>query len=109
MFGSTEELSGKLGRDGLFHRSGDDQGRVSGGQDAETVAARRAGGEWQDWYMLSFEGCEDRFTSELFDRVFSSTSCSATSISPACCSPRCSWQPPDLFTLLYTTRRTKSH
>ena len=24
-----------------------------------------------DWYMLSFEGCEDRFTSELFDRVFS--------------------------------------
>jgi hypothetical protein len=21
--------------------------------------------------MLSFEGCEDRFTSELFDRVFS--------------------------------------
>jgi MoxR-like ATPase len=28
---------------------------------------------WQlsDWYMLSFEGCEDRFTSELFDRVFS--------------------------------------
>ena len=28
---------------------------------------------WQlsDWYMLSFEGCEDRFTSDLFDRVFS--------------------------------------
>lgn len=24
-----------------------------------------------DWYMLSFEGCEDRFTSEEFDRVFS--------------------------------------
>ena len=24
-----------------------------------------------DWYMLSFEGCEDRFTSDLFDRVFS--------------------------------------
>jgi len=24
-----------------------------------------------DWYMLSFEGCEDRFTSELFDLVFS--------------------------------------
>ena len=23
------------------------------------------------WYMLSFEGCEDRFTSESFDRVFS--------------------------------------
>ena len=23
------------------------------------------------WYLLSFEGCEDRFTSELFDRVFS--------------------------------------
>ena len=23
------------------------------------------------WYMLSFEGCEDRFTSEIFDRVFS--------------------------------------
>jgi MoxR-like ATPase len=28
---------------------------------------------WQlsDWYMLSFEGCEDQFTSDLFDRVFS--------------------------------------
>jgi MoxR-like ATPase len=28
---------------------------------------------WQlsDWYMLSFEGCEDQFTSEQFDRVFS--------------------------------------
>jgi len=24
-----------------------------------------------DWYMLSFEECEDQFTSELFDRVFS--------------------------------------
>lgn len=23
------------------------------------------------WYMLSFEGCEDQFTSEEFDRVFS--------------------------------------
>ncbi len=23
------------------------------------------------WYMLSFEGCEDQFTSEKFDRVFS--------------------------------------
>lgn len=22
------------------------------------------------WYMLSFEGCEDRFTSKRFDRVF---------------------------------------
>ena len=24
-----------------------------------------------DWYMLSFEGCEDQFTSEQFDQVFS--------------------------------------
>lgn len=24
-----------------------------------------------DWYMLSFEGCEDQFTPEQFDRVFS--------------------------------------
>jgi len=40
------------------------------------------------WYMLSFEGCEDRFTSESFDRVFSNTSCSAMSSSPACCSPK---------------------
>ena len=24
-----------------------------------------------DWYMLSFKGCEDQFTSEEFDRVFS--------------------------------------
>lgn len=24
-----------------------------------------------DWYMLSFEGCEDQFTSEEFDRAFS--------------------------------------
>lgn len=24
-----------------------------------------------DWYMLSFDGCEDQFTSEQFDRVFS--------------------------------------
>ena len=24
-----------------------------------------------DWYLLSFEDCEDRFTSELFDRIFS--------------------------------------
>jgi hypothetical protein len=24
-----------------------------------------------DWYMLSFEGCEDQFTSEQFDSVFS--------------------------------------
>ncbi len=24
-----------------------------------------------DWYMLSFEGCEDQFTSEEFDRIFS--------------------------------------
>ena len=24
-----------------------------------------------DWYMLSFEGCEDQFTSEHFDRIFS--------------------------------------
>ena len=24
-----------------------------------------------DWYMLSFEDCEDQFTSDLFDRVFS--------------------------------------
>jgi hypothetical protein len=24
----------------------------------------------EQWYMLSFEGCEDRFTSESFDRVF---------------------------------------
>jgi hypothetical protein len=23
-----------------------------------------------DWYMLSFDDCEDRFTSELFDRIF---------------------------------------
>ena len=37
------------------------------------------------------------------------TSCSATSINPACCSPNCNWQLPDLFTLPYTTRRTKSH
>jgi hypothetical protein len=37
-----------------------------------------------------------------------STSCSATSSNPACCSPRCSWQPPDRFTLPYTTHRTKS-
>jgi hypothetical protein len=28
-------------------------------------------GSGDDWYMLSFEGCEDRFTSDLFDRVFS--------------------------------------
>jgi hypothetical protein len=27
--------------------------------------------ERDDWYMLSFEGCEDQFTSEEFDRVFS--------------------------------------
>jgi hypothetical protein len=28
---------------------------------------------WQlsQWYMLSFEGCEDQFTSEKFDRTFS--------------------------------------
>ena len=25
----------------------------------------------EDWYMLSFEDCEDQFTSEQFDRVFS--------------------------------------
>lgn len=25
----------------------------------------------EQWYMLSFEGCEDQFTSEKFDRVFS--------------------------------------
>src|ERR1700721_4480222 len=25
----------------------------------------------EDWYMLSFEGCEDQFTSEEFDRAFS--------------------------------------
>jgi len=37
-----------------------------------------------------------------------STSCSATSISPAFCSPRCSWQPPDRLTLPHTTHRTKS-
>jgi hypothetical protein len=24
-----------------------------------------------DWYMLSFEGCEDQFTSEQFDQIFS--------------------------------------
>lgn len=24
-----------------------------------------------DWYMLSFDGCEDQFTSEHFDQVFS--------------------------------------
>ena len=24
----------------------------------------------EQWYMLSFEGCEDRFTSKRFDRVF---------------------------------------
>ena len=24
-----------------------------------------------DWYMLSFEGCEDQFTAETFDQVFS--------------------------------------
>jgi hypothetical protein len=24
----------------------------------------------EDWYMLSFEGCEDQFTSEEFDRIF---------------------------------------
>ena len=24
-----------------------------------------------DWFMLSFEGCEDRFTAETFDQVFS--------------------------------------
>ena len=27
--------------------------------------------ERDDWFMLSFEGCEDQFTSEEFDRVFS--------------------------------------
>ena len=25
----------------------------------------------EQWYMLSFEGCEDQFTSERFDRAFS--------------------------------------
>ena len=25
----------------------------------------------EQWYMLSFEGCEDQFTSEMFDRAFS--------------------------------------
>ena len=25
----------------------------------------------EHWYMLSFEGCEDQFTSEKFDRAFS--------------------------------------
>jgi hypothetical protein len=25
----------------------------------------------EQWYMLSFEGCEDQFTSEKFDRAFS--------------------------------------
>jgi len=34
------------------------------------------------------------------------TSCSATSSNRACCSPRCSWQPPDRFTLPYTTHPT---
>jgi hypothetical protein len=24
----------------------------------------------EDWYLLSFEGCEDQFTSELFDQAF---------------------------------------
>ena len=38
-----------------------------------------------------------------------STSCSATLSNPACCSPNCNWQPPDRFTLLYTTHHTKSH
>jgi hypothetical protein len=25
----------------------------------------------EDWYLLSFEGCEDQFTSERFDQIFS--------------------------------------
>ena len=41
------------------------------GPEKKKKNARRAGGVGQDWYMLSFEGCEDRFTSDLFDRVFS--------------------------------------
>jgi hypothetical protein len=57
--------------DRLLHRSGDDQGRLFGGANAEATAARRTCRIGQDWYMLSFEGCEDRFTSDLFDRVFS--------------------------------------
>lgn len=25
----------------------------------------------EEWYLLSFEGCEDQFTSESFDRIYS--------------------------------------
>ncbi len=62
-----------------------------------------------DWYMLSFEGCEDRFTSELFDRVFSEYKLFSYVDQPGLLLSQMQLATPDLFTLSFTTHRTKSH
>ena len=43
-----------------------------------------------DWYMLSFEGCEDQFTSEQFDRVFSEYKLFSYVDQPGLCCRSCS-------------------
>jgi hypothetical protein len=39
--------------------------------DWQSVQADLKARQLSQWYMLSFEGCEDEFTSEKFDRAFS--------------------------------------
>ena len=41
------------------------------------------------WYMLSFEACEDQFTSEQFDRAFSEYRLFKSVEHPSLCSPTC--------------------
>ena len=56
-----------------------------------------------DWYMLSFEGCEDRFTSELFDRVFSEYKLFSYVDQPGLLLSQMQLARPDRLTLSYTT------
>jgi len=44
---------------------------ANGSENPESGAVYVFDRQREVWYMLSFEGCEDRFTSESFDRVFS--------------------------------------
>jgi hypothetical protein len=73
--GSDVRLNGRAFQkacfDGLLHRSCHNPGRLSGNKAAEATSAGRTCRVRQQWYMLSFEGCEDQFTSEKFDRAFS--------------------------------------
>ena len=71
MFDSIVELTAKLSATGYFIDPVMIKVVYLASRMQKPLLLEGPAGSGDDWYMLSFEGCEDRFTSDLFDRVFS--------------------------------------